>query len=126
MGEATRLPSGRASEFPYKLLTIRITPSFCEGIRFVPRLEQSRLAPSALKATLFCSMKAPLAQIRPASRSQARLSEAGRRGHKVAGWANSRLIFKFRSAPCRAAMLEKVKRLFGELHGGSKHSGHFD
>ncbi len=23
-------------------------------------------------------------------------------------------------------MLEKVKRLFGELHGGSKHSGHFD
>ena len=55
-----------------------------------------------------------------------RLSEAGRRGHKVAGGVESKANFKFRSAPCWAAMLEKVKRLFGELHGGSKQSGHFD
>src|SRR5262245_32431608 len=91
-GEVTRLPCGWASEFLYKLLTIRITHSFCEGIRFVPGLEQSRPASCALKATSFCLMKAQLAQIRPARRSQACLSEAGKRGHKVASGVNSRLI----------------------------------
>jgi len=55
-----------------------------------------------------------------------RLSEAARRGHKVAGGADSRLISNFGAHSSWTAMLEKVRRLFGELHGGSKHSGHFN
>jgi hypothetical protein len=69
IGEVTRLPWGLASEFPYKLLTIRITPSFCEGIWFAPRLEKNCPAPSALKPTLFCSMKGA-AGASPSSKSQ--------------------------------------------------------
>jgi hypothetical protein len=56
--------------FPYKFLTIRTTPSFCEGIWFAPRLEQNRPAPR-VESNIVLLDESAEAQIRPASRSQA-------------------------------------------------------
>jgi hypothetical protein len=47
---------------PYKFLTIRTSPSFCERISSATRLGQNGAATLALKTTPLCLMKAPEAQ----------------------------------------------------------------
>jgi hypothetical protein len=75
---------------PYKFLTIRISPSFCERISFAPWLVQNRAATLTLKTTSLCLMKGQerkfLRHIPPS-----RLSEPDKGSHRVASEADFKL-----------------------------------